>query len=517
MKQAPFHASPTFTPQFVADALGIPLPPIPAKQKGNGLEPFTFVTSDSRKVQPGCVFVALPGEKFDGHTFIQTAISQGARAVVCRRGYPTTPSASALYFMVDDTLAAYRRLAAAWRREFSVPVIAVAGSVGKTTTKEILAALLRGRWKNVLKTEGSQNGFVGIPMTLLELRPEHGAAVIEVGIDEIGAMAQHMEIVGATVSVLTAIGPEHLEKLQDIPTVAREEGIALTAVAQAGGSVVINLDDPWIRPFSLTLRTLKKQVFSLPVDLPAEAIARLPKEAVIGTANRDATEVEILGGGMTGERFTLPLPGLHNARNFLAAVAVARHLGLSTQEIRKGLATFQGAEGRSQIRELPGKTFVLCDYYNASPASMAAGLELLTQVAGRATPPAPRWACLADMLELGPDEERFHRELADKLVALGIEHVLLFGPRMAALADELGNRGFKGEAIHFPGQRELAAHLLSGIAPGDAILIKGSRGMKMEEIWKIIDKTAQSYAKAETQALAEAAKHAPGGAGEELK
>ncbi|MCM2323922.1 MAG: UDP-N-acetylmuramoyl-tripeptide--D-alanyl-D-alanine ligase [Oligoflexia bacterium] len=502
MKQASYDARPAFTPQFVADALGIALPPIPARQKGGSTEPFTFVTSDSRKVQPGCLFVAIPGEKFDGHTFIQTAISAGARAVVCKRGYPTAPTASALYFMVDDTLAAYRRLAAAWRKEYSLPVVAVAGSVGKTTTKDLLAALLRGRWPHVLKTEGSQNGFVGIPLTLLELRPEHGAAVVEVGIDEIGAMQQHMEIVGATVSVLTAIGPEHLEKLRDIPTVAREEGIALSAVAQSGGAVVINLDDPWIRPFSLTLRTAKKQVFSLPNDLPADAIRRLPIEGVIGRANAAGTAIEILGGGMTGEVFTLPLPGPHNARNFLAAVAVARLLGLTTAEIRKGLATFKGAEGRSEIRELPEKTFVICDYYNASPVSMTAGLELLTQISHRAAPSVPRWACLADMLELGSEEERFHRELAERIIRLGIEHVLLFGPRMAALHDELRARGFAGEALHFAGQRELAAHLIGGIAPGDAILIKGSRGMKMEEIWKIIDKTAQGYAKAEAKAAA---------------
>jgi UDP-N-acetylmuramoyl-tripeptide--D-alanyl-D-alanine ligase len=220
MKQEAFR--PVLSPSFVAHALGLTLPGVLSTQA------FSSVASDSRKIQPGCLFVALRGEKFDGHDFILQAIEGGARGVICRRDFARPAGSAAKFFPVEDTLAAYRRLAGAWRREYPIPVVAVAGSVGKTTTKELLTAILRGKWDDVLKTQGSQNGFVGIPLTLLELTPPHGAAVIEVGIDETGAMEKHIQLVQPSVAVLTAIGPEHLEKLHDIPTVAREEGLALS-------------------------------------------------------------------------------------------------------------------------------------------------------------------------------------------------------------------------------------------------------------------------------------------------
>ncbi|MEO5969785.1 MAG: Mur ligase family protein, partial [Bdellovibrionia bacterium] len=210
--------------------------------------PFTGVFTDSRKTEPGSLFVALKGDNYDGHDFIEKAVSNGARGVLCQRGHSITGSKDAYLFYVEDPLRAYRRFAAAWRKEFSIPVIAVAGSAGKTTTKELLAAILQGKWKNILKTQGSQNGFVGIPMTLLEMRTHHEAAIIEVGIDEVGAMEQHMALVSPGYSILTSIGPEHLENLIDVPTVAREEGIALSHVARGEGTVAIYLDDPWIRP-----------------------------------------------------------------------------------------------------------------------------------------------------------------------------------------------------------------------------------------------------------------------------
>lgn len=239
---------PQLTAEFVYDALGFSR----TKQRNHhaGMPPFTRAITDSRKIEPGCLFVALAGESFDGHDFIPQAIAKGARGVICRKSTQVTPQKDFCIFPVDDTLQAYRALGAAWRKQFSLPVVVVAGAVGKTSTKEILSAVLRGRFPSVLRTQGSQNGFVGIPMTLLELAPEHGAAVIEVGIDEIGAMDAHMKIVGAQAAVLTLIAPEHLEKLLDIPTVAREEGIALTTVAATGGLVAINLDDPWNAPTS---------------------------------------------------------------------------------------------------------------------------------------------------------------------------------------------------------------------------------------------------------------------------
>jgi UDP-N-acetylmuramoyl-tripeptide--D-alanyl-D-alanine ligase len=457
--------TPQITPEFVARALNLKFPP---NSLSSSDQPFSAVITDSRKIKPGCLFIALKGDTFDGHAFIGTAIKQGAKGVLCNRGSEILDSASALLFQVDDTVSAFRKIAHAWRREFSIPLIAVAGSVGKTTTKEILTSVLRGKYSNVLKTQGSQNGFIGIPMTLMDLRPEHQAAVIEVGIDEIGAMKQHMELVAATASVLTTIGPEHLEKLRDIPTVAQEEGLALSAVAQTGGLVAINMDDPWIRPHSKTLRLGTKLTYGLSesdVDLKGSY------DPVTGTL-----EVQ-------GSCYPVPLPGIHNAGNTLAAIAIATGIGLTPDEITQGLKTFKPVDGRSEVRELgrgESKIKVICDYYNANPTSTEAGLVLLSQLAGR----SKRFACLADMLELGVEEEKFHRDLATVIIAEKIEHVFLFGSRMKALQDELKKKNFTQDVRHFDDQSALSTSLINEIKPGETVLIKGSHSMKMERVFE---------------------------------
>ena len=480
-------AHPRLSREFVAEVLNSK---IRSREESPPSEVFRYVTSDSRKVTPGCLFVALPGETFDGHDFIATALAQGATGVICREGTPIPPSVSPALavYPVKDTLSAYRELAGAWRRKFEIPVIGVAGSVGKTTTKEMLSAILSGKFTKVLKTTGSQNGFVGIPMTLLELRPEHDAAVIEIGIDEIGAMIQHLKIVSPTASVLTTIGPEHLEHLRDLPTVANEEGIALTYVAANGGAVAANVNDPWMRPLLSKLPEKTLISFALEGDPGSAAV----DAELLGALNADCSELHCRGRGINAA-FPLPLPGKHNAVNLLAAIAISTSLGLNAREILEGLKTFRGADGRSELRQLPGPTPVLCDYYNANPTSTEAALDLLTELSKpkRRT----RWACLADMLELGPEEARFHRELATKLLDLKVEHVLLYGPLMRALDSELRKRGFGSE--HFSTLSELARALKEGARPGDAILIKGSRSMKMEAVWKELEPHANAHWKSE--------------------
>ncbi len=486
--------TPQLTPKFVAQTLGTYLHGLyddssssNSEESAELLTPFTFVTSDSRKVKPGCLFVALKGEKFDGHDYMETAVQGGATGVMCRSDRHASVFKSVKVFAVEDTLTAYRKLAAAWRDQFhETPVIGVAGSVGKTTTKELLYALLQGRFAKVLKTEGSQNGYIGIPMTLLDLTAEHGAAVIEIGIDEIGAMQQHMDLVRPDSSVLTAIGPEHLEKLINVETVASEEAIALTSVAVRGGTVIVNLSDPWISPMLPDLGTGRKVTYAL-------AGAGDTGASLVGKLSEDGEWLTVKGQGLENVSFAMPLPGAHNAQNLLAAIAVATSLGLGEQELQAGLGQFKGAYGRSEVKQMKSGAPVLCDYYNANPTSVEAGLDVLTQLSKKGRPnPRARWACLGDMLELGTDEEKLHRGLSAKIAQLGIEHVLLFGPRMKALQQELSNGGgkFNGTVAHFDSHAALAQELLTKLGAEDAVMIKGSRGMRMEEVWKIVQATS---------------------------
>lgn len=441
---------------------------------------FSAIVTDSRKITPGCLFIAIPGETFDGHDFIQSAMEKGAKGILSRQSHPALANApqDVCIFAVTDTLTAYREIAKAWRAHFKIPVAMVAGSNGKTTTKELLFALFQGKWERVLKTQGSQNGFVGIPLTLLELTNAHQAAVIEVGIDEPGTMKGHVDVVHPDVSVLTVIQPEHLEKLIDIDTVAREEGYALSETLSRNGMIAVNLDDTRIFPHFNTSSGTK-------LGYTLEPTTPLPSPNILhGKISADLKTLEVSSAGFkTVEKFPLPLPGKHNATNLLAAIAVATLVGLTPDEMRKGLARFNAPEGRSQVKTLNDGTKVICDYYNSQPASLKAGIELLRELSTQ----SERWLCLADMLELGPNEEAFHREPAGWIESLGQANVLLYGKRMSWLQDELKKRGFRGKLMHFSTHADLAKELAQDAKPGATVLIKGSNSMKMGEVWKAFE------------------------------
>ena len=455
---------------------------------------FNQITTDSRQVTPGSLFVALQGDQWDGHDFIESAIFQGARGVIYQKGKPLKNSVlhalkepSCYGFEVANPLDAYRKIAGAWRKQFQIPIVAVAGSAGKTTAKEILSAILLGKWQNVLKTHSSQNGYLGIPMTLLKMNEENEIAVIEIGIDEIGSMQQHLSLVQPTAAFLTCIGPEHLEKLIDLPTVAAEESKALTFVTQKGGLIALNLDDPWIKSYAVSLQSdlnsnpqSKKTIF-FTLDPKNQDFS---KNTLLGELSKDNKTLFVHGMDLDYFAFPLLLPGKHNAMNLLAAISISIGLGLTTHEILKGLDQFQGAPGRSEIYQFPESTVVICDYYNAQPKSMEAAFELLFQLAQQSTPAKKTWVCLADMLELGPMEAQFHRELADSIIRLGFDHALLLGPRMNELENEFKNRNFKGSHVHYKTHGEIVNHLKIHLRHGDFVLIKGSRGMRMEEVWK---------------------------------
>lgn len=369
MSQLPFSAT------WIAKTLKLPVP-------GGDLS-FSAFSTDTRKVNPTEFFVAIKGDTFDGHDFLDAAVKAGVKGVLCQKG--RAPQGAAFVAEVDDVVAAFRQLASAWRTELALPVVAIAGAVGKTTTKEFLAACLRGKHGEVLRTEGSFNGFVGIPITLLNLRREHKAAVIEIGIDAIGAMKQHIEVVKPDALVVTAIAEEHLENLIDLATVAREELIGMAWVESKGGHTVFNLDDSWIEKEFRRKGWKKARTASL--------------KGKPGTVNYTygATDGQTLTIKSEKGTFplTLPLPGNHNAQNLLLAVAVSQSLGLTADEISRGLKTFEGPKGRSEVHRLPNGVTVLADYYNASPASMRASLKLFDELAKPRT--GKRWLFLGDM------------------------------------------------------------------------------------------------------------------------
>ncbi|HET7371557.1 MAG TPA: UDP-N-acetylmuramoyl-tripeptide--D-alanyl-D-alanine ligase [Gammaproteobacteria bacterium] len=429
---------------------------------------FTAITSDTRNDVTGSLFVAIRGEHFDGHRFIDAAIAGGAAGIVAERDQVERRNDDVAIFPVDDTLAAWRRIAGEWRQRFALPLVAIGGAAGKTTTKNLLAAMLRGKFRHVLATSGSQNGYLGLAMTLTALRQQHEAAVVEIGIDARGAMAEHAALVRPDAAVVTTVGAEHLETLGDIETVAAEEGHLLDWTAANGGDIFVHENDPWLTPYSQRHageHCIRYQLNGEPVD------------AACLYGRIDGRKILLSGLGLESASLPLPLVGRHNALNVLAAAAIALRLGLDVQEIEAGLATFQPDTARSNVVTLGGGVTVLADYYNASPVSVAAALQALAEIGAKR-----RWVCLADMLELGPDELNWHRNLAAPIMASGAHGVLVYGQRMAALRDALQAAGFSGELAAFDDKAALADRLAEWLASGDVVLIKGSRGMAMEEV-----------------------------------
>ena len=459
----------------IAEILG--LPEKTGTAPANDL-PVTGIITDSRAVTPGSLFVAIRGEQHDGHDFIARAIEAGAVAILSEKPVPGEIARSGVsVFLVPSTLDAIRTLAHAWRKTFSIPFIGIVGAVGKTTTKELIASILSGKYQRISKTVGSQNGFLGIPLTLLSIPRDAQIAVIEIGIDEIGVMQKHLELVEPTHLVLTRTGPEHLHQLKTVEIAAEEELKAFDYAVLHRYPLAINLSDSFVKSWFE-----KNRARLAPVDHSTYSLA--PGDGAAITGHHDALLRTLsLPLDSATATFPCPLPGEHHAHNLLAAITVSRFFGLNEIEIQNGLSTFKTAYGRTEVYSLPEGSELIGDYYNSNPTSAQAALRLLT-----AGEPAETHAVLGDMLELGEEEESFHRELAGLLIALGVTRVWLFGPRMRWLQDELDRRGFAAVS-HFEDHATLSQELKRAIAPHSRVLVKGSRGMKMEKIVKSLIET----------------------------
>lgn len=458
--------------KYVSEASGAEL---------SGGSPATLVNrvcSDSRLVQKGDLFFAIKGERFDGHDFLAEASARGVAAVVAERGrIPAGLKCAVL--TVENTRQALGKLAARYRVGFTLPVIAVAGSNGKTSAKELAAALLRQKFKT-LWSEASYNNDIGVPQTLLRLEPGCQAAVLEAGTNHPGELAPLLTMIGPQYGILTSIGREHLEFFGDIEGVAEEEGW-IAQVLPPEGRLFINGDDEWASKISRrSAAPVTRAGFGKANDWRAADI-RMDSQ---GTHFKIATAVK----GFSGE-YRINLLGRHQVVNALLAVAAGAELGLSPDEARAGLAECKPAKMRMQMWDLAGVT-VIDDAYNANADSMVAALKTLKELEchGR------RVAVLGDMAELGAHGSAAHQEVGRVAAECGVDQLFAIGKLAGVTVEAAQRAGLKGTAI-FPGPLEAAEAVGKFLKAGDVLLLKASRSVRMERLAEAL-KTGMSGVKA---------------------
>jgi len=440
----------------LAEILTVPLPAVPESvltALGTG------IATDTRTLEGGEVFLALRGDNFDGHQFVVKARDLGAIAAIVDRDWqeelPNFP-----LLRVDDTLKAYQSIAAWWRDQFSIPIVAVTGSVGKTTVKELIAAVLSTRG-NVLKTQYNYNNEIGVPKTLLELSPSHNYAVIEMGMRGLGEISLLSQIARPSIAVITNVGTAHIGRL------GSEEAIAvakceLLAEMPAESIAILNHDHHRLMASAAQVWQGKTLTYGLEGgDLCGELL------------NNDT----ILLDGM---ELPLPLPGRHNAVNYLAALAVGKVLGIDWEVLKQGLSV-QLPDGRARRYDLPQDIVILDETYNAGLESMLAGLRLLAD-----TPGKRRIAVLGTMKELGDRAIEFHRQVGRAARDLHLDALFVFADFEEAAAMAAGGAGLPFVQVEDIAREnsgeDLARHLIEFVTPGDRILFKASHSVELNRV-----------------------------------
>ena len=416
----------------------------------------TAVCTDSRKLTPGCLFLPWVGEKFDGHDFIGQALDAGAAGCLCAR-VPETPRDDKFYIQVADTRLALRALASAYRDKFDIPVVQVTGSVGKTTTKEMIAAVLGAKYR-VLKTPENFNNDIGTPLTLLGLRPEHQAAVIETGMNHFGEIEYLGAMVRPDVAVISNIGDAHIEFLGSRQGILQAKCEIFTHLKE-GGLAVLNGDDSLLDTVNIPFRTVR-------CGQSGHCQARITEVADHGVEGITCT-VETTKDVY---HLSIPAPGVYMAYSASIAVAVGEELGLSHDEIVRGAAAYEPAGSRMRVVRLPEGRIILDDCYNANPQSVTAALEVLAK-----TECDHRVAVLGDMGELGGLTEQAHYNMGALAAMLGIDFVVAIGEKAAKIADGTAQSG--GEVLHFATKEEALGTLRRQLEPNTAMLVKASHAM----------------------------------------
>lgn len=423
---------------------------------------FSSVATDTRKMRSGDLFFALAGERYDAHCFLSQAAAAGAGGLVVSRPDGLPPALPVV--LVENTLTALQSLAAYNRQRSEVNLVGVTGSTGKTTTKDMIASVLGVRL-HTLKSEGNFNNEIGLPLTLLELDENYEAAVVEMGMRGPGQIHSLCEIARPKAAVITNINETHLELLGTVSNTAAAKGEILEHVP-AGGFAVLNAESPFIQREAGRCRG---KVLYYGINQPAEI--RGENIRAVGPGSRfDA----VIGG--KNHTFYLPVPGRHNIMNALAAIGVGLELGLTVEEIARGLAAVTLSGMRLEVIEGDSLT-IINDAYNASPASTRAALSVLKDIStGRRSV-----AVLGDMLELGTRAREGHREVGETAAALGLDYLIAVGELAGHIAAGALDAGFPMERVSRCAAQDRAVEILEGLLQeGDVVLVKGSRGMRME-------------------------------------
>jgi UDP-N-acetylmuramoyl-tripeptide--D-alanyl-D-alanine ligase len=424
--------------------------------------PYSVVSTDSRTLTAGALFVGLTGPRFNGADFVPAAAARGAVGALVER---EVQGVALPQILVRDALGALQALARAWRAVFTLPIVAVGGSNGKTTTKEMTAAILARRGP-CLATHGNLNNHIGVPLTLMRLEPSHLSAVIEMGANRRGDVAELVAIARPSVGLITNAGAEHLEGFGDLEGVARGEGEMVAGLAPEA-TAVLNADDAYFglwREMAGAGRTVSFGVRAPMADF------------------RALNPVQAIERGEFATRFTLRSPlgeravmlkagGAHNIANALAAAAAASAAGASLEDIAAGLAEFRSVSGRLQLKHGLRDSWLIDDSYNANPSSVRAGLDVLRMLTG------PTWLVLADMAELGEHASDSHADLGRYARECGVRRLFALGPQSSRAVETFGSGGEWFQDIE-----SLIRRLQAELAPGVTVLIKGSRVNRLERV-----------------------------------
>lgn len=429
----------------------------------------TGVSTDTRQLVPGDLFIPLIGERFDGHDFLRDAAAKGAKAVLCQTGR-MAPELSCPVVYVSDTLHALQQLARAYRRHLNVHVVAVTGSNGKTTAKELIASVLAQKFR-VHKTKGNLNNHIGLPLTLLNMPPETEVAVVELGMNHPGEIAALSRLAAPDAAVITNVGEAHIEYFGDRRGIAQAK-LEIVDGLRAGGPLFINGDDP------LLLQEAKKR---------GRAFRTV---GVNREADERAADVQTDDGGVVrftavqdDHRYKLHLLGAHNVLNALFAIAVGRWMGLSPDAMARGLQAVQPPDGRLQLKQTLKGMWVLDDSYNANPTAVKAGIDTLMALGGQ----RKKWVLLGDILELGQQEEAMHRDVGNYIAERPVERLLTVGARAKWIHDAFVRKtGDRSKAVHLPTVEAAIRTLHREERPDIVLFVKASRGAALERVVKAL-------------------------------